>query len=375
MNVSIIDNLGGVQALRREWEDLSHACPDSGPFLSWPWQDAWLQRLSAATGRSARAPSVLAMRGRGDELRAVVPLIACGRTLKFIAADCSPYLGILARADDAVSAAAAFSRWLRDASGWRQALLSSLTEEQLQPLEWAVEEAGLACQVEPDKPCYVLSLPESPTAFAQRLPKSFRKRLDYYQRRLERAYAVEYCAPSPCENPPAVEEFLRLHLLRAGDTGRRSRFARRAFADFARAALTAADGAASVALLRCEGRAVAALAGLHWGGAFYFWNSGFDPQFAPHNVGDLIQRFSIERAIAAGLRSFDFLWGAQPYKLRWGALPRETYRLYVARSAAQVMARAAARAAFAGTRRIAASALRAGRSFNNISGLRRKRKS
>jgi CelD/BcsL family acetyltransferase involved in cellulose biosynthesis len=350
MQATAITTCDGLAALRPEWDALAAAAPGAGPFLSGPWAQAWLRRADSGT------PCVVVLRSDTGDLRALIPLVSRAGRLQFIAADRSMYLGILARPDDLTQAAGAFATWLRDSRAWRQALLSSLPEEQLRPLEEALEVAGIAHRLECDKPSYVMALPESAAAFAARLTQSFRKRLDYYRRRLERECDVQYRICRPREDPAALDEFLRLHLLRMRAKGQRSRFEESAYADFVREALSEMDGAASVGLLQCGGRAAAALAGIRWGDTFCSWNSGFDPAFAHYNVGDVTHRFTIESAIAAGARRFDFLWGGEDYKLRWGAQRRDTYRLDIERSRLRLALRAAAHGAARAARRAGAAA-------------------
>jgi len=352
MQATEITTRDDLAALRPEWEALASSASEAGPFLSWPWAQAWLRQAPDA------APRALAARDGAGELRALIPLVERAGELRFMAADRSMYLGVLARSGDLPQAAQAFAAWLRHGRGWRRAVLSSLPVEQLRPLQMAFAAAGLAHRVECDRPSYVMPLPESASAFIAQMSKSFRKRLDYYARRLERECRVGYGVCSPRENPHALEEFFRLHALRTHDAGRRSRLEEAEFAGFARQALTAMDGAASVSLLHCDDRAAAALAGICWGDTFYFWNGGFDPAFARYNVGDVVQRLTIETAIAAGLRQFDFLWGSEDYKLRWGARRRDTYRLEIDRSTVRLVARAAARAVARSTRGAAAAAAR-----------------
>jgi len=352
MRVTAITAWDGLASLQPEWNALAAAAPECGPFLSWAWAHAWLRHATEAQ------LLVLAVRGAAGDLRGLAPLVNRTGCLEFIAADRSMYLGILARPDDLGEAAGAFASWLRDSRAWRRVVLRSLPEEQLRPLENALEDLGIAHHAESDKPSYLMALPESAAAFAAGLGKSFRKRLDYYQRRLERECDVQYRTCGPHEDPAALDEFLRLHLLRMRGVGRKSRFEEREYADFVRQALSAMNGAAAVHMLWCGGRAAAALAGMKWGDTFYFWNSGFDAALARYNVGDLIQRFAIESAIGAGARRFDFLWGSEEYKLRWGAERRDTYRLDIERSRLRLAARATAQAAVCAARRVAAATKR-----------------
>jgi len=355
MQVTAITTGAGLESLHPEWNALAAAAPEWGPFLSWPWASAWLRQLPACE------PLVLTVRGEAGDLRGLAPLVRRGGRLEFMAADRSPYLGILSRPNDLAEAAGAFAAWLSDSRAWRRVVLSSLPQEQWLALTAALRQVGIAHRWEADKPSYVMSLPESAAAFAAGLSASFRKRLDYYRRRLARECEVQYRACGPREEPAAVDEFLKLHLLRIRAKGQRSRFEESAYADFVREAFSTMNGAASVHMMWCGGRPAVALAGMKWGDTYYYWNSGFDPSFARYNLGDLVQRYTIEHAIAAGARRFDFLWGSEDYKLRWGAERRDTYRVEIERSHIRLAARSGANAALAAARRAAAAAKRRSR--------------
>lgn len=89
--------------------------------------------------------------------------------------------------------------------------------------------------------------------------------------------------------------------------------------------------------LRIAGRAVAALyvladaAGVpqrRWS----YYIGGFDPEAAALSPGTLLVGHAIEQAQAEGAQLFDFLRGAEPYKQRWGAVPRAMVNLRVHRA-------------------------------------------
>lgn len=62
--------------------------------------------------------------------------------------------------------------------------------------------------------------------------------------------------------------------------------------------------------------------------SMYLYNSGYDPQFRSLSAGLLDKVFSIQESILRGLRTYDFLRGAEPYKDRLGGKPVPLYRCH-----------------------------------------------
>jgi CelD/BcsL family acetyltransferase involved in cellulose biosynthesis len=64
----------------------------------------------------------------------------------------------------------------------------------------------------------------------------------------------------------------------------------------------------------------------------YFYLCDFHPDYAAISPGTLVTAHAIEHAAQRGAKYFDFLQGEEPYKYqKWGAQPRQTYRIQYAR--------------------------------------------
>jgi CelD/BcsL family acetyltransferase involved in cellulose biosynthesis len=79
--------------------------------------------------------------------------------------------------------------------------------------------------------------------------------------------------------------------------------------------------------LRHRGTLVSVLYGFFCRGKFYYYLSGFDPEYAKFSPGQAVLAHALECAMTEGARSFDFLRNNEPYKQRWGARPNQNYRL------------------------------------------------
>jgi CelD/BcsL family acetyltransferase involved in cellulose biosynthesis len=74
-------------------------------------------------------------------------------------------------------------------------------------------------------------------------------------------------------------------------------------------------------------RPAACLYGFVYQSKFYFYQSGFHPDFEKNSVGLVLMGMAIERAIEEGAEEFDFLHGDEPYKRHWAHETRVLSRL------------------------------------------------
>jgi CelD/BcsL family acetyltransferase involved in cellulose biosynthesis len=78
------------------------------------------------------------------------------------------------------------------------------------------------------------------------------------------------------------------------------------------------SGPAAAVAIR-DGDTVGVLFGFEWKGCFSAYQSGWDPSLAKESLGTVLVWEAMQRAAAAGARTFDFLRGSEPYKYRFGA--------------------------------------------------------
>jgi CelD/BcsL family acetyltransferase involved in cellulose biosynthesis len=87
------------------------------------------------------------------------------------------------------------------------------------------------------------------------------------------------------------------------------------YSDVARWA--AERGSLRLAYLRLDGRAIAFHFCLEEAGVHYFLKGGHDPELAAFSPGKILTYEMLRRAFTLGLRSYEFLGGADPWKLQW----------------------------------------------------------
>jgi CelD/BcsL family acetyltransferase involved in cellulose biosynthesis len=105
------------------------------------------------------------------------------------------------------------------------------------------------------------------------------------------------------------------------------------FAAFRREVATrlADQGHLLLALLRLDGKVVAGELCFPFHTTCYRYNCCYDPAWKDESVGTVLQWETMQAAIAAGCREYDFLRGDEPYKYQWGAQPRRQVKIRVSR--------------------------------------------
>ena len=82
-------------------------------------------------------------------------------------------------------------------------------------------------------------------------------------------------------------------------------------------------------VLRLDGKPAASLYGINYNGVFYFYQSGFDPDYGNHSVGLVTMALAIKAAIEEGAEEYDLLHGDERYKFHWAQELREIDELVV----------------------------------------------
>ncbi len=95
----------------------------------------------------------------------------------------------------------------------------------------------------------------------------------------------------------------------------------------------AADNLARLGILELDGKPVSAALYFDYKGARYLYNSGYDPAYGEFSVGLLSKVYSIRDAIDRGLKRYDFLKGAEPYKYYLGGKEVQLYKCRLTREA------------------------------------------
>lgn len=200
------------------------------------------------------------------------------------------------------------------ASGTRYTF-DSLPLEAAEAVSKALEAAGVETTTAHFADAMVLSLDGADHLDA--LDGKQRHEVRRKQRRFEEALGEAHLV----DDPGRFDEFVALHRQAPGDKGA---FMTEVMEGFF-LGLLALPGARLDCLVTGDDRLVAAGFGFEDAGAYYLYNSAYDPAVADASPGVVLLHRLIQRVNGSGLRRFDFLKGTEPYKARLGAEPRPLY--------------------------------------------------
>lgn len=293
------------EALREPWRALHASAPDATPFQSWEWLTSWAQTL----GR-ARRPLILAAY-EGRDLVGLMPLALTSvpwRCARWMGSGVSDYLEPLAAPGHAAQVGFAFWNFLLEQQGIDLIDLHQVRTHQ--PFGETAAGDQSAAQAE----CPVLSLPATFHDYLPELGKSLR-----YDVKRGLARGDYRLAANGAEALEAWRHFLNLHSRRWRKRGLPGAFGLPGIQRFHEAWIPRAHdrGLLRFWTLRHENEVVGALYCMRAGRSTFFYQSGFAPHAKSVSPGTTLIAAAIRHAIEEGCEEFDFLRGAEPYKLRW----------------------------------------------------------
>lgn len=334
--VETIGDLSGFEALRDEWNELLEASDSNCLFLTWEWLHTWWKHLAGD-----RRLAILALRC-GGRLAALAPF--CLRpgnwwhrrplpVLEFLGNGCvgSDYLDFIVRRGYEAEA--------------RQAFTAGLAQQRL-VLDWMQLRRGscFAAGVGQDLGERGWSTAETTTNTCPFIPLSgvswneylgtlgaeHRYNFNRKWKRLNRDYTVQF-EPVYLEEQcrESIDLVIELHNLRWRDRGGSDAFHTEDLVEFHRefSRVALRRGWLRLYVLRLNQKPAACLYGFLYGGTFYFYQSGFDPEYQKQSVGLVSMGLGIKSAIEGGATEYDLLHGTEEYKSHWSRDRRDLSRL------------------------------------------------
>jgi len=313
------------------WDQLLKRSPAASPFAGWAWHWAW---ANSAPPEDVRTSHAVVLHGVGGAVEALLPVAVRDVTLRrrqvtaltWAIGDigCPDHLDVLAAPEADLGAVVTALKALP----WDVMVLSNLAPDATNAtrLAAALARRGCAIRREALRSCPYLELPNSWEEYLASLSAARRQNLRRKERSLRRNHAVIVADYGPERVDEGWRRLVALHQLRWSGAG--------TFSDprieqlhhcFVREA--ARRGQLWLSTLELDGTPAAAWYGFAHRDTVYFYQSGRDPRWAAESVGHVLMSMMIRRAIERGYRRFDFLRGAEPYKMQWTASRRVTVEL------------------------------------------------
>lgn len=320
--------------LRDEWNDLLERSKAKSVFLTWEWLYLWHRHL----GQDVEL-SLIVIRNAAGSLIGIAPFCisrqsAGIRALRFMGSLSvgSEYLDVICDpACEKEVAVLVTETLLADRGRWDMLVLSDVLESALvlRVIQGELRARKTLLDLAPAQQCPYLSLPDRHDAFLQSLGGETRSALKRRTRKLTQMGAEVGRVESAEALTPQLETLFGLHGKRWGLRGRTGNLAQQHIREFhldvARHFLD--KGWLWLYSLRLNDAIVASLYTYRYGGKIYYYQSGFDPDWAAISPGFVLMGRCIEDAIGDKLTEFDYLRGLEAYKDRWTRTRRSTLTL------------------------------------------------
>ena len=310
--------------LQADWQQLFAASECASPFLSWEWLSTWFRWFGAD-----RTPFILKA-FRDHRLIGLLPLClqekkVLGmrlRRLAFIGEDVggADYLDLIAAPKDKAEILAAIFEFLKNENCFDLIALENLAGDSatVEFLQNSAGQSRLRRSKQPTATCPRINLNGGWETILKQSKRAanFKRRL----KQLEKIPDFEFrTVTAPFETGAAFERFFRLHEQRWLKNGGSELSGHPRLASFQRDLIvTLADsGSLRFDELWAEGECRASVYGLDDGKTFYYYNAGYDLDWAKLSVGLVLIGLSVRNAIERGNSVYDFLRGDETYKFDW----------------------------------------------------------
>jgi predicted ATP-grasp superfamily ATP-dependent carboligase/CelD/BcsL family acetyltransferase involved in cellulose biosynthesis len=366
LRATLLSSYVELRTLESAWDELLGESETDGPMVSPLWLLAWWRVFGALDGRKL---AVVAFHD-GARLVGLAPLLArtCWykpglpfRRLELLGSGereedevCSEYLGVIAARGFEGEVARALADALAggDLGAWDELVLTAMARDGAMPARLAEELAriGAAVDVAPSDESRYVALPGSFDAYLAGLSSSGRYLVTRSLRDFERwsrGEAALRVATTRAELEEGRRALVALHgerwSARGGGAFASARFS--AFHDDVMPRLLD-RGALELIWLTVRGEPIAAAYEIVWRDRVHFYQSGRKLD-VPKNVrpGIVLHARALERAIARGLREYDFLGGPVRYKRDLAPSTRTLVRLRAVHPRARLRERGRAIAA------------------------------
>ncbi|MEZ4870452.1 MAG: GNAT family N-acetyltransferase [Caldilineaceae bacterium] len=332
----------GFTALAAEWNPLVKRSRSNTIFLTHEWQTTWWQYLGTGD------PWIVALRNPADSTLVGIASLyltkheggrhAGKRVFTMIGCiEVSDYLDIIAAKGWEAAVYTELLAWLQSAEAPAWDVLDlcnlpevSLTYQQL-PEIFAATDYTVETLQEDTAPQFPLPL-HYETYLQEQVDKKQRHEIRRKQRRAEREANVGFYLVGKEHSLEAeVDDFVALQRASRVDKAEfMTNEMRRFFGGVARRMLDA--GYLRLCFLTLNGEKAAVLYAFEYERKFLLYNSGYDPDaYSQLSPGWVLLAYSIQYAIAAGCRVFDFMQGDEEYKYRFGSHDYKVMRVIVSK--------------------------------------------
>lgn len=334
--IEIVDDTESFLALKEEWNELLQSSSVNCIFMTWEWMFTWWQELAedrklwiVKVTQDGQLLALVPLAMRPSRLMRLLPF----RVLEFLGSGNvgSDYLNLIIRSGHEEVVVPIIADYVAS----RQLVLelsqvdrtsTLITQLALLLREKGWRPARTTTSFSPYIPLSRYTWESYLQSLSSKQRTTFLKKL----RKLEKTFAVRMEeVTTEVQRHDALAVLVELHLRRWDERGGSNALHRQELVSFheswSRIALR--EGWLRLYLLRLDDRPAAAVYGFRYNKVFYYYQAGFEPEYAQYSLGTLALGLTIRRALEEGLEEYDFLHGDEEYKYRWAFEARELVRL------------------------------------------------
>lgn len=336
ISVDIINDDEGFEGLKDQWNALLKHSVSDCLFLTWEWLFTWWKHFSDNCQLH-----IITLR-EGETLIAIAPFTIRSRrwkrllpfqTLEFLGTGAvgSDYLDILIRQGYEDRVHTTLAEYL--AEDKHMLSLPSVEKNASQACEFARRIAlrgWSATQIATDVCPYIDLSDHSWESYLSSLSSAHRRNINRRKKNLHKSWDIKFeLVKSEQQRPEALRLLMTLHGKRWHTRGLPGVFFDPTVVAFHEeiSQRMLALGGLRLYILRMNGEPVAAIYGFQYNHEFYYYQSGFNPDYQRYSVGLVAMAYAIQNAIGEQVKLFDFLRGDESYKFLWTRDYRELIRL------------------------------------------------
>jgi len=324
MAILELEQIHDVEDFEVSWNRLLCRSFDNNPFLTYEWLTTWSKHFG-----QGKELKLFTSEKDGEVFIAVPVMYSTHKVLgskrseaKFIGAPDSDYQTFLiTNFQEAARTINPLIKSIVDCSNVDNVEFSDVPEDSLTAnlLQHVKGDNFKRCQSRSNI-CSYISLPSSYDSYMQSLGRNTRGTLKRFERRALNNFKVEFVKYDKFRSvPEAMNVLFRLHQKRQNAKGECGVFSndttRRFHVDLAQS--FAQKGWLSLFFLTFNEIPVSTVYNFEYNGKIYGYLSGFDPEYASYQPGQLAIQYLIKYAISRNLRELDFLRGDEAYKAHW----------------------------------------------------------
>jgi len=330
--------------LREDWTILLQKSASDSLCLTWEWMDTWWKHY-----RTDKSLYIIKVSDDNGALLGLAPLcitddhvyhIASLTILSFMGSGevCSDFLDfIILKGEEQKVLEIILEHIKKHSNLWHFAILNDVSESSpsYKMILDILQSQGSAYLINEGSTCPYIELPDTYESYTKSLSRNMRYNLKRKTRNIEKNFNAKFTIVDNSVNlEKAMDNVIELHKKRRAMIGDSGNFVRDRLLAFHRdiAPIFKEKNILRMYTLDIQKKPVAAIYGFRYCGKFYDYQTGMDPKFAKHSVGTVLLGHCIRDSIENGLKVFDFMRGAEPYKFRWTKTSTKTVNIIITSS-------------------------------------------